>query len=689
MLSSQLYGPSNKYRQSLIYALLLAITVVMTYWPVCFGLFSLKNDALVYFLPWRYHISESVQNGYFPFWNPYLFTGLPIYSDMQSGAWNPVVLIISVFTKYNMQVLQWELLLYIFLAGIGMYKLIKEFNYSYKTALAGAISFMCCGFITDSGSFISWITCAAYLPFLFLYLYRLIKKPSLIFSVKLGLVFSLLFTAGNPGFFIFSAYIFIIIVTGWFIHSLLHKKPVPGVLKHIGAGFLLFIILSLPAIISYFEFLPYYQRGSGASLDQALTDPFSPFCSISYLLPNAGAKPHPWMDTDIAMRNGYTGIFMLLFFFISLSKRFTLLQKFVLGITLFCFLFSLGDYTPLRKWFYYLLPLMDTFRHPAMIRLFTSLGIIIIAAPAIDDFWSGKNYKKVKLGAVITGIILIILGLYYFFDGGKITKIFTKGKSVKEMLDDLKFGDIAVTEALIQVLFIAVLLLWMKNKKLIQWLLAANVIVFAMIALPFTFVSRTKTSEINAYLNSFPENYPHPDLSAAIESNIRTFTTKNNYGYSKFYDKKITIQDYVISPTVNTDYHHFLSDTSLRKELNSFSFAYISSPGKIIDSSARIYLAAFSPLNFSFKAFSSKNGSFHLFQQYHPNWKVKVNGNPVTVNKSQIAFMQADIPAGNSVIDFQFTPGLFLVIAMYLSATILLLSVIYLLFTYRNVLRSS
>jgi hypothetical protein len=139
---------------------------------------------------------------------------------------------------------------------------------------------------------------------------------------------------------------------------------------------LLFGLLAAPAIYSFIEFLPYYQRGEGTSLAGALTNPFPPFSSISYLLPGAVAKNHEWIPTDLVMRNAYVGIFTLLFFLLAITRRLSFFQKMVLGITLFSFLFSLGDATPLRHWCYQLLPLMDRFRHPGIIRLFTTVGIL-------------------------------------------------------------------------------------------------------------------------------------------------------------------------------------------------------------------------------------------------------------------------------------------------------------------------
>ena len=49
------------------YYLILTVFASIAYWPLTLNVFSLKNDAITYFLPWRYHISTAIQNGYFPF----------------------------------------------------------------------------------------------------------------------------------------------------------------------------------------------------------------------------------------------------------------------------------------------------------------------------------------------------------------------------------------------------------------------------------------------------------------------------------------------------------------------------------------------------------------------------------------------------------------------------------------------
>lgn len=107
---------SNNYFKDL--ALLFFLTLVV-YWPLSLNYLSLKNDALVQYLAYRYHLSEAVGQGFLPLWSPYLYTGFPLHADMQGEVWNPLVLFLSLVSKYDMTILQWEVLIYLFFSAVG------------------------------------------------------------------------------------------------------------------------------------------------------------------------------------------------------------------------------------------------------------------------------------------------------------------------------------------------------------------------------------------------------------------------------------------------------------------------------------------------------------------------------------------------------------------------------------------
>src|SRR5688572_29209796 len=480
------------------YHLLLFLVVIVAYWPLSFHVFSLKNDSLVYFLPYRYHISESIQHGFFPWWNPYLYTGIPIHGDIQSGVWNPVVFFISLFTTYNMSVLQWELLLYILLSAFGMYKLTRFLGCSAPTALAAGIAYACSGFITDSGGLLPWINSAAYLPFVFCYFLRVLKFATVSDGLKLGLALTLLLTTGYPSFFIFAGYALLATAFFWLLLKKENRwRPLPILLLSV----IVFLLVSSPAILSWWDFLPYYDRGQGTSLERATSNSFPLFGSVSYLLSSAVSKSHDWLLTDISARNASIGLFFFLAFMFALTTKLRATQKFILGGIVFTFLFTLGAATPVREWCYRLLPFMDTFRHPANMRLFTTIGIILLAAPVADRFFTEKltPVKRVYGIMFLTGMVLLAFIIYYF---PKSIILSQTGNTLnKAFLDRLGFSDIVVIISLIQLFFLILFafLLRSRRQKLLLLPVILNSVILCSIALPFTFISQVRTSTVDAY----------------------------------------------------------------------------------------------------------------------------------------------------------------------------------------------
>jgi hypothetical protein len=683
------------------YLLLLLITLV-AYWPLTFHLFSLKNDALVYFLPYRYHISESIQNGHFPWWNPYLYTGLPLHSDMQSGVWNPVVMLISLFTRYNLSVLQWELLFYLFIAAVGMYKLVKEFNSSKTTSIIASTAYLCCGFMTDSGSIIPWITSAAYLPFVFLYFHRLLNNPGFTTALKLCLALSLLLTAGYPSFFIYSLYILLTAIIIWLIRH--HKeKSVKYILAFIMLAAVSFLLIVSPAALSWLDFLAYYERGSGASLSSIQTNAFPPFSSISYLLPSAVSKNHFLLDTDLVARNASTGIFIFLFFLLALSGKLKPVYKFVLSIILFSFLFSMGDFTPVREWCHRYLPYMNTFRHPASIRIFTTMGIILIAASALDSYTVIKNAVSGKIILITAAIMLLLLAILIYYIPQCDLWEFTGEEKGKPLFNKLSFADITVIQATIQIFFISlfILAIWKKLRKYIPALFISNSIIFCWMALPFTFISQIRTSTVNQYITSFPDNYPLPEISKPVLAAIHDSSTASPLGQENFYNKSIRVQDHVITPTLNTQYIKFLKDTFLRRALNNYPFVYFSDStvsstaslpkiGRIVlfernerkielnaHTTGTIHIEKFEPNKIELRVSAANYGLLNLFQQYHHGWKAFEDNSEITVYRSNLAFICVPVSPGKHIVQFRFAPPNIIRIAVYISLFTLLLIAIF------------
>jgi hypothetical protein len=304
-------------RQIILSLIILLACCAIGYWPVSAGIFSLKNDATLYFLPVRYQVSEMIRTGHFPFWTPFINLGHPLYTDMQSGVWNPIVWLLSLFGTYTMRSLQMELLIYVYISGISMFFLLKYFKLHPVISLSLAVCYMLCGFNSDSAQFAYWIAGTAFLPFVFLFflktLFETSWKQALLFSFSMYM----LFVTGYPGEFII---IFYFLLSYFIIHVIRNRKDFLKLLKVAGLSVLVFFLLSLPVIIAYASGLQYITRGGTVSYDLTMTNSMHPATLISWLFPLAAWKVHA-PGTDILGRNSFIGLMPFLLLLVSFFIR--------------------------------------------------------------------------------------------------------------------------------------------------------------------------------------------------------------------------------------------------------------------------------------------------------------------------------------------------------------------------------
>ncbi|HKO80110.1 MAG TPA: YfhO family protein, partial [Chitinophagaceae bacterium] len=159
-------------------------------------------------------------------------------------------------------------------------------------------------------------------------------------------------------------------------------------------------------------------------------------------------------------------------------------------------------------------------------------------------------------------------------------------------------------------------------------------------------------------------------------------------------NKTISVQDHLISPTINTSYIHFLNDTELRQTLNSYPLIYFSdnltpSQNYSPPADASVQILNFTNNSFSLKTSSQKHVMLNIFQQYHHGWQAKVDNKKTTIFKSNKAFMSIALPAGIHDVVFIFQPARLVKISIYISVfTILVILTSFIVQALKNKRRS-
>jgi hypothetical protein len=694
---------------------------ILAYWPVSFMIFSVKNDAINYFMAMRYNTCEAIQSGYFPLWSPYINMGYPLHADMQSGTWNPVVLVLSLIRKYDIYWLQVETILTVIIAGFSFYKLLSHFKLNRVVLLAGSAAYMLNGYITDSGQFLNWLYAAAYLPLVILYAIRSFEQFRVKDAFLLGLSFSLMLLSAYPADFILLAYVLI----AYFIFSVFRYKKVSGLWvslkkcsRQSAIASVSFLIICLPAILSYIPFLASIRRGAGVELDVALSNSLSPVNFISFLTPWPTLRLNWQQYTDPLIRNCYAGLIPLIFLLVYFrhSGYKTFVQKFFTGIFLFFLVFSLGKAGGLRVLSYYTLPLMDSFRHPANAKLFFLFAGQLLAFLALDKYLKDPGpYRKTVLQGVniilIIAVLMLLTGLVKsrMFNPAVASDFSMNRAGFKALFDSLGFYDLLFLNALLISLVLLItrrLLLRNRLQSYLLLLICSEMILAAQLMLPLTYFRSSSPKTAQSIINHQPKGYPVPDINTSVrelsEDGMNYF---NEIGCLNPYNKKPGRSDYIITPANLSWQLDFWEDTLFRKKILEFPLAYFADTVYRVQDKAKfiasndyrkvavsdvpadllnntnpgagpIRFTSFRPGRIGLHTDTEKGGLLVLMQNKYPGWEARVNGRKVPVIITNRAFMGILVPPGVQEVEFRYKATGILYIAVF-SFIFLITGIIY------------
>lgn len=378
----------NKILKTNFHSILIIGFALICYHFLWASPYSLKWDMAEQYLPWRFFLGKSLQNGEIPFWNSFQLGGYPAYADPQSGFWYYPTWLIGGTIGYSMKVIELELLAFIILAGLGFYNLLRKLEASNISSCIFAICYMCSGFIVGNAQHLTWIAAAAWLPWLFYY-YLSIRKNIYNNQFLWFLIVLYLFVSSSyPAFVIVSAYIIVLDQTVVFFKS---DNKLKFVYERAILSLACIIILS-PIIFSVYTSQDFFSRGDSLILKKVLQHPFSYQSLISLITPFASFKNPEFFKTDISMSNAYVGITPLVILLASVISGNIKKNYPYLLLSILFLLIAFGEQTPLRTLLYNYIPGFNLFRFPSLFRLFFIISILIFTAKQFDltDFTSKK-----------------------------------------------------------------------------------------------------------------------------------------------------------------------------------------------------------------------------------------------------------------------------------------------------------
>jgi len=685
----------EKIKQYQFYIIFLLIAI-LAFWQIAFFVHPLKYDMIDCYYPWRYYIGECLQNGKFPFWNPYQDLGYPIHADPSSGVWYPFVWVIGYFKGYSLFTLGLEFWVHVFLAGIGFYKLARTLNLSPPVAFIAGVCYMLSGIFIGNAQHITYIISACWLPFVVNYYLKIGLENILVNSIKAAFFLFLMITGGYPAITIILFYLLLIFFLYYSINYFVTKKK-NELLTFLIRNALFFIwtlLLNLGLLLSIYEASPYITRTSQFTIEKALFSPFSPQSSISFLLPFATTNFPDFFSTDISMSNAYFGILMFLFFVMGLFLTKPVPYKILLLFGFFSLAASFGNYLPVRELLFNYVPMMNVFRFPSVFRLFTMLGFLCAGAYWFENFLQNdfdKNRKNLK-AALITLLILLMTSIVF----ARLTGYLSMADFVKkDLFNFAKTSSIyqhITFQAMVQIFIVSLFLLvvWtIKDKsKFVKY--TAIIIVFelifnAQLNEPYTaYYGEFSAKESNDHIKKFPSGFPlPPDIAIAdvnptdvyfgpFWKNVNIFQKQissegfNSFvftGHEFFRDKTPKFYANILKNKVV-----FLSDRlAEEKEMETFEDSAFTSKTLFFKKEDfkqlmtshfesgkgdTAHLVYFAPDSFIVNTNTKDKQIITLLQNNYKGWKVLINQKPVTVYTSNKSLISAVLPPGQNTVSF-------------------------------------
>lgn len=587
----QVYTNSKRQSAKTIFALL--VIMFIAYLPASTFLFFIKNDAFNGYFPPKFFMSESLHSGYIPLWNPYINFGIPQYGDMSSAYWNPITWLIAGTTGYNAYTFTIELLLYIFIGGLGMYKLMKYWNVQPIVRIIAAVTFMCCGYNVGHLQHFNWLSGTAFLPWCLWFYLLLQNNLSLKNILFTAIAFYLFISAAHPGLIIGAFYFFLPLSFYLFFTSnktsIIASRLKLVFLKNI--FFLIaLIIISAGLIIGYLDILPYFSRGEKVMLASALQNPTSVQSWISFILPFSSTQNDSFFATDISMRNIYISITLFFFLLITIISKKDSWQKFFLitGI-LFLLLASGGIF---KTFAYKFIPLISFVRLDGEFVIFSILCFIIIASIQLNKYITQdiKFEKSVKWIYYIFELIvfaIIVFGLYKMINAKQgllyslknITAENEFSSKLKTLINAISFYDTLWMQGSIQLIILSCIKYSLRKQKwnLLVRVVIADVIISTLLNLPFTGVGQASVKQVQIVLNKSPKGIPVPLLQPIVMNDTLSKAEESLTGDWSFYNKQIGVTDPAVYPITLKNVKQYLqlltvdSSTSMMK--NNFLFS--------------------------------------------------------------------------------------------------------------------
>ncbi|WP_462281697.1 YfhO family protein [Salinivirga cyanobacteriivorans] len=692
-----------KKKLSIPFEILLLFIAVLAFYQIAFLLNSVKWDMVVGYLPRRYFIGECLQNGIFPLWNPYGEGGYPIYANLIS-TWSPLNMFTGALTGYTNLTLHFFFIVHVYMAGLGMFKLINHLIRHRKIAFIIGIAYMLSGIFIGNAQHINILSGSSWLPWVMLFYFRFYKDSRIVNILWCCIFLFLMVTDGYPAITIITGYVLLILFIGFSVKKW-KNYGLPALTNWIGANGIFAIIiisLSIGQILALKEVAPYISRFNQVDALRAFNNPFSIPSFLSFLFPYATVNDYWLFKTDTSMANAYLGLLPLATIFSGIFLKLPKKAWAFLIIAVVALTIAVGDALPFRALTYEYLPMMDKFRYPSLFRVCSVFAFLIFAGFSFKALLNQKH--KIKLLRIaLSTLVILILGAGIF----AATKIDFNTFSLFNNASKSTVYDRIFTQSLIQLIILALLIFTFSkmqiNWKLIILILFTDLFLAVQLNMHSTGVSNKNPIEWYKQIKKHPEGFPVPSRKPLIKQTNKLFSFGPSWKNGSIFRKEVSLEGYnpfLLNTYKKLDRSKKIRQNTLQNPIVYFADSIITyaeaeditlKPNILVveehslqrfvnidfktDYSDTWQITSFSPTKINIVTETSNPQLLVLQQANYPGWQARIDGNSVEHFIVNHHFMAIVLPSGKHKVTFMFEKN-YVIAASLISLTVFIILVI-------------
>lgn len=358
-----------------------------------------------------------------PQWNPYVYGGLPYLSILPYPVYYPTSLLYFVIDLHR--AIGWAFVLHFLLAGVLAYALARELGLRAGAAAVTGVAYMFTGYLVshlyagqDGRMFaMTWT------PAVFLFAERAIARRRLHWFLWMAAVVALQVFTPHVQMMYFAA-----MAVGAYVLFRLHRLRVElgewGTPLVLLAGFvgayLLAGLITLVEVWPTWNMVQFSHRAErGYEYASSWSMPVQE--TVAMIWPRfQGYLESYWGTNPFKLHTEYLGAVPVLLALLALSVRRSATVWFFAALAALGLVFAWGGATPFHRLFYWLLPMMKSFRAPAMMYSVVALAVVVLAghgAQALYDRRAELADGKHVAWKVVGGLGALWIVLWFWAAG--------------------------------------------------------------------------------------------------------------------------------------------------------------------------------------------------------------------------------------------------------------------------------